>query len=45
MDVEVAEPISPSDDERWRTVDVRMRQLGYAPDALIEVLLQQRSSR
>jgi bidirectional [NiFe] hydrogenase diaphorase subunit len=28
----------PSDDKRWRQVDVRMRRLGYRPDGLIEVL-------
>ena len=28
----------PSEDERWRQVDVRMRRLGYRPDGLIEVL-------
>lgn len=25
-------------DDRWQTVEVRMRQLGYRPDGLIEVL-------
>jgi bidirectional [NiFe] hydrogenase diaphorase subunit len=29
---------APSDDERWRQVDERMRRLGYRPDGLIEVL-------
>jgi len=29
---------SPSDDKRWRQVDVRMRRLGYRPDGLIEAL-------
>jgi bidirectional [NiFe] hydrogenase diaphorase subunit len=29
---------TPSDDKRWRQVDVRMRRLGYRPDGLIEVL-------
>ena len=29
---------APSDDKRWRQVDVRMRRLGYRPDGLIEVL-------
>lgn len=28
----------PTDDKRWRAVDARMLRLGYAPDALIEVL-------
>jgi bidirectional [NiFe] hydrogenase diaphorase subunit len=31
-------PSPPSDDERWRTVEERLRQLGHRPDALIEVL-------
>ncbi len=31
-------PSPPSEDERWRTVQERMRQLGHRPDALIEVL-------
>lgn len=34
----LAELIPPNDGERWSAVDARMRQLGYAPDALIEVL-------
>jgi bidirectional [NiFe] hydrogenase diaphorase subunit len=29
---------APSDDKRWRQVDVRMRRLGYRADGLIEVL-------
>jgi bidirectional [NiFe] hydrogenase diaphorase subunit len=29
---------APSDDKRWRQIDVRMRRLGYRPDGLIEVL-------
>lgn len=29
---------APSDDKRWRQVDVRMRRLGYRMDGLIEVL-------
>src|ERR1035438_9336253 len=34
-----APPASPpSDDRRWRQVDVRIRRLGGRPDALIEVL-------
>ncbi len=28
----------PSDDKRWRQVEVRMRRLGHRPDGLIEVL-------
>ena len=28
----------PSDDKRWRIVDVTMRRHGYAPSALIEAL-------
>jgi bidirectional [NiFe] hydrogenase diaphorase subunit len=31
-------PAPPGDDERWRTVQTRIRQLGQRPDALIEVL-------
>jgi bidirectional [NiFe] hydrogenase diaphorase subunit len=31
-------PAPPSDDKRWRQVDVRMRRLGHRPDGLIEVL-------
>jgi bidirectional [NiFe] hydrogenase diaphorase subunit len=34
----VAGHAAPSDDKRWRQVDVRMRRLGYRPDGLIEVL-------
>jgi len=34
----VAAHAAPSDDKRWRQVDVRMRRLGYRPDGLIEVL-------
>jgi bidirectional [NiFe] hydrogenase diaphorase subunit len=34
----VAPRLAPSDDKRWRQVDVRMRRLGYRPDGLIEVL-------
>ena len=33
-----ATPTPPSDDRRWRQVDVRIRRLGGRPDALIEVL-------
>ena len=31
-------PSPPSDDNRWRIVETRMRKLGRQPDALIEVL-------
>jgi bidirectional [NiFe] hydrogenase diaphorase subunit len=31
-------PAPPTDDKRWRQVDVRMRRLGHRPDGLIEVL-------
>jgi bidirectional [NiFe] hydrogenase diaphorase subunit len=31
-------PPLPSDDERWRIVETRMRRLGNRPDALIEAL-------
>jgi bidirectional [NiFe] hydrogenase diaphorase subunit len=34
----VAARPAPSDDKRWRQVEVRMRRLGYRPDGLIEVL-------
>ena len=34
----LARPAPPSDDQRWRIVDTRMRRLGHRPDALIEVL-------
>ncbi len=34
----LAPAAAPSDDKRWRQVDVRMRRLGYRPDGLIEVL-------
>ena len=34
----VAAPPRPSDDKRWRQVDVRVRRLGHRPDGLIEVL-------
>jgi bidirectional [NiFe] hydrogenase diaphorase subunit len=33
-----AVPAPPTDDKRWRQVDVRMRRLGHRPDGLIEVL-------
>lgn len=38
MTVAQARPAPPSDDERWRTVETRMRRLGNRPDALIETL-------
>lgn len=31
-------PAPPSDDKRWRQVEVRIRRLGARPDGLIEVL-------
>jgi bidirectional [NiFe] hydrogenase diaphorase subunit len=34
----LARPAPPSDDQRWRIVDTRMRRMGYRPEALIEVL-------
>lgn len=33
-----AKPAAPSDDKRWRIVEMRMRRLGNRPDALIEAL-------
>ena len=38
MPVAQAKPSAPSDDERWRIVETRMRRLGNRPDALIEAL-------
>lgn len=38
MAVARAKPQAPTDDERWRTVETRMRRLGNRPDALIEAL-------
>ena len=38
MPVAQAKPSPPSDDERWRIVETRMRRLGNRPDALIEAL-------
>ncbi len=38
MSVARAKPHAPSDDERWRVVETRMRSLGNRPDALIETL-------
>jgi bidirectional [NiFe] hydrogenase diaphorase subunit len=34
----LTKPAPPGDDERWRTLEARTRQLGQRPDALIEVL-------
>ena len=33
-----AKPAAPTDDKRWRIVEMRMRRLGNRPDALIEAL-------
>jgi bidirectional [NiFe] hydrogenase diaphorase subunit len=33
-----AAPPVPTDDQRWQTVETRMRRLGNRPDALIEAL-------
>jgi bidirectional [NiFe] hydrogenase diaphorase subunit len=33
-----ARPAAPTDDERWKIVETRMRQLGNRPDALVEAL-------
>ena len=38
MPVVQAKPSAPSEDERWRIVEARMRRLGNRPDALIEAL-------
>lgn len=38
MPVARAKPSAPTEDERWRTVEMRMRQLGNRPDALVEAL-------
>jgi bidirectional [NiFe] hydrogenase diaphorase subunit len=38
LPVAQAKPSAPSDDERWRIVETRMRRLGNRPDALIEAL-------
>ena len=38
MPVAQVKPTLPSDDERWRIVETRMRRLGNRPDALIEAL-------
>ena len=34
----ISRPSAPTQDERWQIIDTRMLQLGYEPDALIEVL-------
>jgi bidirectional [NiFe] hydrogenase diaphorase subunit len=31
-------PPLPSQDKRWKIIDVKMRKMGYEPDALIETL-------
>lgn len=36
--MKVTKPPLPSADKRWKIIDVKMRKLGYAPHALIEVL-------
>lgn len=38
MPVAQTKPTAPSDDQRWRIVETRMRRLGNRPDALIEAL-------
>ncbi len=38
MAVLKTKPAAPSDDQRWRIVETRMRRLGNRPDALIEAL-------
>ena len=38
MTVAQAKPSAPSDDQRWRIVETRMRRLGNRPDAVIEAL-------
>ena len=38
MPVLRAKPAAPSDDKRWRIVEMRMRRLGNRTDALIEAL-------
>jgi bidirectional [NiFe] hydrogenase diaphorase subunit len=38
MPVAQAKPSAPSEDERWRIVETRMRRLGNRPDALVEAL-------
>ncbi|HEX4086935.1 MAG TPA: bidirectional hydrogenase complex protein HoxE [Chthoniobacteraceae bacterium] len=36
--MKIAKPSPPSDDKRWKIIDVKMRKLGYEPHALIEAL-------
>ena len=38
MPLAQAKPVPPSDDQRWRAVETRMRQLGNRPDGLVEAL-------
>ncbi len=38
MPVAQVRPTAPSADERWRSVEARMRRLGDRPDAVIEAL-------
>jgi bidirectional [NiFe] hydrogenase diaphorase subunit len=38
MPLQVAKPAPPSDDKRWKMVEVTMRRSGYASHALIESL-------
>jgi len=38
MPVAQSKPSAPSEDERWRIVETRMRRLGNRPDALVEAL-------
>ena len=38
MTVQVAKPKPPTEDKRWKMVDVTMRRNGYASHALIETL-------
>ena len=38
MTLQVAKPAPPSDDKRWKMVEVTMRRSGYASHALIETL-------
>jgi bidirectional [NiFe] hydrogenase diaphorase subunit len=36
--MKTVKPPLPSQDKRWKIIDVRMRKLGYKPHALIEIL-------
>ncbi len=38
MTLTVQRPKPPSEDKRWKMIDVAMRRQGYSPHALIEVL-------